>query len=154
MSTITGCPFPVAEHGSANFAGAAVIEIGVGDSSFAPTCVLNVPVGTAALRVTNNGTMKQSVTITDQGIDVDALPCETVDVDVAAGAATSAARLPVVGPARRRLSGPWGGSSLWSVVEESVEVVGDVFVGEGDRVGVVAQCGGRITMSEAGLGLE
>jgi plastocyanin len=86
---ITGYVFPVAEHGSADFAGAAVIEIDAGDSFFAPTCALNVPAGAVTLRVTNTGTMKHNVTITEQGIDVDVLPGETidVDVDVTAGAA-------------------------------------------------------------------
>ena len=34
------------------------------------------------LRVTNTGTMKHNVTIPEQGIDVDVLPGETVDVAV------------------------------------------------------------------------
>ncbi len=85
---IAGYPFPVAEHGSADFAGAAVIEIDAGDSFFAPTCALNVPAGVVTLRVTNTGTMKHNVTIPEQGIDVDVLPGETVDVavEVEAGA--------------------------------------------------------------------
>ena len=79
---IEGYPFPVANHCSADFAGAAVNEIDAGDSFFGPTCALNVPAGTITLRVTNMGTLKHNVSIPDQGIDVDVLPGETIDVAV------------------------------------------------------------------------
>ena len=40
------------------------------------------------------------------------------------------------------------------VVEAVVDFVGDVEVVEWGGVGVVAQCGGGVAMSEAGLGFE
>jgi len=79
---IAGYSFPVADHGSADVAGARTIDITGGDSFFAPTCALNVPAGAVTLRVTNTGTMKHNVTVVDQGIDVDILPGETVEIDV------------------------------------------------------------------------
>ena len=44
---------------------------------------------------------------------------------------------------------------LWGkIVEEAVELVGDVGVIERDGMRVVAPRGGRVTVAEAGLGLE
>ena len=45
-------------------------------------------------------------------------------------------------------------STVGKIVREAVQLVGDVGVIERDGMGVVAQRGGRVTVAEAGLGLE
>jgi plastocyanin len=79
---IEGYAFPVADHGSAEVSGATTIEVDGGDSFFAPTCALDVPAGTITLRVTNSGRQLHNVSISDQAIDVDVPPGETIDVEV------------------------------------------------------------------------
>ena len=48
----------------------------------------------------------------------------------------------------------WVGKLVRSGVEEAFEVVGDLFVVEGDGVRVVAESGGRVAVAKPGLSLE
>lgn len=84
------CPSSVAfqrtvnDHGSVPLTGATDSLI-AGDAFFSPTCVTGVAAGTVTLVLRNQGRVLHNISFTDQAIDRDVAPGETVAVQVQMG---------------------------------------------------------------------
>ena len=81
---IDGYTGPVADEGVGGATGAAA-TIDAGDFFFSPTCVVNDVGDTITMTVTNSGGILHNVSIADQGIDVDVVPGETIEVSFELG---------------------------------------------------------------------
>lgn len=82
-----GLPSTANDHGAAPTTGTS-LNVEAGDFFFSPTCELSVRTGsTVTLTVHNSGQALHNVTFSDQGIDADVAPGQTVTVNVKVGAA-------------------------------------------------------------------
>lgn len=76
----------VDERGNAAATG-ATIAVGAGDSFFKPTCTTAVHQGTVTVTIHNGGSALHNFSVTDQSIDMDVSPGQTITVQVKVGGA-------------------------------------------------------------------
>lgn len=74
----------VDDRGSAAASG-TTITVAAGDSFFQPTCTTAVPAGTVTVTIHNNGSALHNFSVTDQSIDMDVSPGQTITVQVKVG---------------------------------------------------------------------
>jgi plastocyanin len=66
-------------------ASSATVAVAAGDSFFKPTCTTSLPEGTVAVTIHNGGTALHNFSVTDQSIDMDVSPGQTITVQVKVG---------------------------------------------------------------------
>jgi plastocyanin len=77
---IDGYDGPVADEG-VGAATASEVVLDAGDFFFSPTCVVNDVGDTIKMTVSNSGGILHNVSVADQGIDVDIVAGETIEVE-------------------------------------------------------------------------